>query len=63
VTGIRSRNRARDERRGLGGRSNMRIAPSSASGLTQNRLLYKAFHYWRGGRVAEGGGLLNRYTV
>src|SRR2546427_6361258 len=20
-------------------------------------------HWWRGGRVAEGGGLLNRYTV
>ncbi len=20
-------------------------------------------HLWRGGRVAEGGGLLNRYTV
>ena len=23
----------------------------------------KRFFDWRGGRVAEGGGLLNRYTV
>ena len=32
-------------------------------GLTQNPLIYKEFPLRRGGRVAEGGGLLNRYTL
>jgi hypothetical protein len=31
--------------------------------LTQKAAFYNGFSRWRGGRVAEGGGLLNRYTV
>jgi hypothetical protein len=29
----------------------------------KNPIFIKAFLAWRRGRVAEGGGLLNRYTV
>jgi hypothetical protein len=31
--------------------------------LTQVHVKYKHFPFRRGGRVAEGGGLLNRYTL
>jgi hypothetical protein len=31
--------------------------------LTQEGPIISGFSQWRGGRVAEGGGLLNRYTV
>jgi len=31
--------------------------------LTAKARNYKPFHHRRGGRAAEGGGLLNRYTL
>jgi hypothetical protein len=34
-----------------------------ACGLRREGPLNRGFALWRGGRVAEGGGLLNRYTV
>jgi hypothetical protein len=32
-------------------------------GLTEKAMVYMDFHRRRCGRVAEGGGLLNRYTL
>ncbi len=36
---------------------------SGSDRLTRNALAYRDIRIRRGGRVAEGGGLLNRYTL
>jgi hypothetical protein len=39
------------------------MRPGISGRLTQMALIYREILLRRGGRVAEGGGLLNRYTL